>query len=288
MFGIDLSHHQAPASLPWARFKASSDFCIVRTTYGSKLRDRHCAEHLRRAREAGLQVGLYAFFRPSQDVEEQIKAFRAAAQASGYRPGDIVPALDVEADPLPKLQAVTPAWERDVKRFADAITYDFGTPCIVYITQREFGQLGKPGWILGHPLWCAHYTGAAKPATPGNQPALIWQHRVAIYDPNGPGGYDETPPPAIDQNRAFGTLPVSTRVPWGIVPPPAPALLEEEDDDGWDELCLPGITAEDRALIASLQVDVVGALRADGMREMAGLETQPPPELEPHEPGGEV
>jgi GH24 family phage-related lysozyme (muramidase) len=38
----------------------------------------------------------------------------------------------------------------------------------------------------------------------------------------------------------------------------------------------PTITAADRALVATQQLDVVGTLHADAMREMAGLPTQPP------------
>jgi lysozyme len=273
MFGIDVSHHQNPATLPWDTIAASSGFCICRATYGT-MRDRQCAEHVRRARGVGLQVGLYHFFRPTQRAEDQLAVFRAAALGAKYQPGDIVPALDVEADPLPKPGThVSPAWREGVEFMLEAFAREFGG-AMVYITQREFNMLGAPKWLLGYPLWVAHYTGAAKPATPGNQPALIWQHRVGPYDPKGPGGYDKLRP-VLDQNRASGPLPIAQRVPWGIVPPdprsepPPPQIGDDDDDLGWDDLCAKAIAA---------QVDVVGAIHADGMREMAGLETQPPPE----------
>jgi hypothetical protein len=265
MYGIDISHHQNPATLPWDRIAASSSFCICRATYGAR-RDRHVAEHMRRARSVGLQVGLYAFFRPSQPVVDQIAAFRAAAQAAGYQHGDIIPALDVEADPVPTMQHVTPAWEPGVRQFADALAREFGALPLIYITQREFGMLGKPTWVLDHPLWVANYTAAAKPATPGNQPWTIWQHRVAPYDPKGAGGYDKARP-ELDQNRAAGPLPFAQRVPWDIAPAATPVTVPEADDDGWDEACTRAIAA---------QIDVVGTLHADAMREMAGLPTQPP------------
>jgi len=268
MFGIDVSHHQSPASLPWDKIAATSSFCIVRATYGAGLRDRQCAEHMRRARQVGLAVGLYHFYRPSQPVEDQIAAFRAAAQSAGYEAGDIIPALDVEADPIPSMQHVSPAWEPGVKRFADALTVEFGAPCLIYITQREFGMLGKPSWMLAHPLWVAHYKDTTKPATPGNQPHLIHQHRVGPYDPKGPGGYFDGGSPQLDQNRATGPLAVATRVPWAGAETRSEPPAAGADDDA--EL------ARLRALVASQQVDVVGTLRADGMRDMAGLETQPP------------
>jgi lysozyme len=267
-FGIDVSHHQNPASLPWPSIKDSSSFCIVRATYGSKLRDRHCAEHMRRAREAGLKVGCYHFFRPSQPVHEQIHAFRAAVQAAGYQPGDIVPALDVEHDPIPEPGTnVGPAWEPGVRQFAEALAAEFGALPLIYITQREWIMLGKPSWVLDHPLWVAHYTNGTA-ATPGGKPWTIHQHRVAPYDPNGPGGHDSKRP-ELDQNRAIDPLPLSTRVPWGIVPAPVPAPEREEDDDGLDDAVL-------RAQLLTQQVDIVSPIVANAMREMAGLPTQPP------------
>lgn len=49
-------------------------------------------------------------------------------------------------------------------------------------------------------------------------------------------------------------------------------------DPEWDAL---------KVLVGVQQVDVVGALRADAMREMAELDTQPPTETDPDERGGE-
>jgi lysozyme len=271
MYGIDVSHHQSPATLPWDTIAASSSFCYVRACYGAGLRDRQCAEHVRRARGVGLQVGLYHFFRPSQRVDDQVAAFRAAALAAKYAVGDLVPVLDIEQDPFPEPgRDVSPAWQEGTRAMLEAFAHDFGG-AMVYITQREWGMLGRPAWLLNYPLWVAHYTGAAKPATPGNQPWTIWQHRVAPYLANGPGGHDSKRP-ELDQNRARGPLPGATRVPWKIVPPdprsqPPPA--DQDDDEGLDDALL-------RAQVLALQVPVAGPLVADGMRELAGLETQPP------------
>lgn len=255
-YGIDVSHHQKPAALPWDRIAHDSNFCIVRATYGAGLRDRECAEHARRARAVGLRVGLYHFFRPSQPVADQLAAFRSAAQAASYRPGDILPALDVEADPIPKMQHVSPSWEPDVRAMAAALSADFGGACLIYITQREFGLLGKPAWLLEHPLWVAHYTGAKKPATPGNRPCLIWQHRVGPYVPNGPGGYDQALP-ELDQNRAFGNLPIVQRVPWDLgaaLPPPTP----EPPDASLEALALSNAA---RAAVDAIREEAKGDLK---------------------------
>lgn len=204
-YGVDVSHHQAPASLPWAKFAESSSFAIVRGSYGT-MRDRVTAQHVKFARAAGLKVGLYHFFRPSQSVVDQLAVFRSQLELAAIGAGDIIPTIDVEADPLPKATPVSPAWQGSVLQFVDAMVSEL-SDCMVYITQREFGMLGAPAWLLSRPLWTAHYTGAARPATPGNKPATIWQHRVGPYDPTGPGGYVSSAP-VLDQNRLLGELPL--------------------------------------------------------------------------------
>lgn len=262
-FGIDVSHHQNPATLPWDSIAATASFCICRATYG-RARDRQVAEHMRRARAAGMQVGLYLFYRPSQPVTDQLAAFRAAAQAAGYQAGDIVPALDIEADPIPTMQRVDPTWEPNVRRMAEAMTAAFGAQCLIYITQREWGMLGKPWWVLDYPLWTAHYRDTLKPATPGNMPHTIHQHRVGPYNPNGPGGHFDVPGMLqIDQNRATGSLPVSRSVPWDELAAIKPA--PEEADDGAEALAL--------TVAARVAVD---ESHASGMRDMREPDTDPP------------
>ncbi len=205
-YGLDLSHHQHPSKVPWDRFPGAVDFCICRAGYGSGLRDRHVVEHVRRARETGTKVGLYLFYRPSQPVEEQWELLRSVADSVRIGEGDIVPALDIELDPLPKKTPVDPSWEPFCRTLVERMVECWGD-ALVYITQREWGMLGKPAWVLERPLWIAHYTAAAAPASPGKAAPVIWQHRVGPFNPNGPGGYDSDHP-EYDQNRLLAPLPL--------------------------------------------------------------------------------
>lgn len=229
LYGVDVSHHQNPLAMPWATFAQQSKFCIVRASYGT-MRDRQTLEHLKRARGAGLKVGCYHFFRPSQPVKAQLDTFLAQLELAKIGGGDIVPVLDVEADPLPSLQHVTPAWQDGVRTILAALR-DRYTNAMVYITQREFGQLGAPEWLLTFPLWVAHYTAAQAPATPGRRDWTLWQHRVAPYVAFGPGGYDKAHPD-LDQNRAVD-LPLVGAVKHELIAQPADT---HEDDDGLEEL----------------------------------------------------
>lgn len=270
-YGIDVSHHQAPASLPWAKFAAGAGFCICRGSYG-QMRDRVTAEHVKRARAAGLKVGLYHFFRPSQDAAAQLAIFRSQLELAGIGIGDIVPALDIEADPLPTPTAASPAWQLDVRFMLDALVEQFGD-ALVYITQREFNMLGAPAWVLERPLWVANYTGAAKPFTPGNKAWAIWQHRVGPFVPDGAGGYDKQHPD-LDQNR-LTTLPLIT-MHRQVANDPAPHEVDH-DDAGLEEL----IAQHNQHLLDSFvntEADRVEQQRSgDAIREFEAHDTEPAP-----------
>lgn len=207
-FGIDLSHHQVAASQPWSRYERKVDFVICRASYGGLLRDRQVVQHMQHARAIGAKVGLYQFFRPTQSVDQHWDQLRAVADLVRLGEGDIVPALDIEQDPLPGPHGipVSPAWAPKCEELVGRIVEAFGD-AMVYITQREWGLLGKPRWVLARPLWVAHYTGAAKPATPDDVEPTIWQYRVGPFDPQGPGGYDKAKP-ELDHNRGLKPLPL--------------------------------------------------------------------------------
>lgn len=212
LFGVDLSHHQDPASVPWARMNGVVDFVICRSSYGAQLRDRHAIAHIARARVINAKVGIYHFFRPMHGVASQWDMIRRVADDCGIGDGDIVPAIDIERDPIPDPgHDVAPYWSDPAHELAQRVIDEYGD-CIIYITQREWAMLGKPEWVLQRPLWVAHYTAAPKPATPGNVAPFIWQYRVGPFDPQGPGGYDKKDP-RYDHNRGFAALPLIRRIP---------------------------------------------------------------------------
>jgi hypothetical protein len=202
-YGIDVSHHQNPSTLPWDSFRGHVDFVIVRANYGTRL-DARAKEHIQRARDIGAKVGLYSFFVHNQPQADQYAALQTASYDCGITMDDIVPALDIEDDEIGHVP-VNPSWSAPCEAFVEQVSRDFGE-CLVYITQRGHSMLGKPEWVLHRPLWCAHYRDAP-PATPGNMPATIHQHYVGPFVPNHPGGYDKARP-ELDQNRLLLPLPL--------------------------------------------------------------------------------
>lgn len=205
-YGIDLSHAQQPAQLPWESWRGKVDFVIARATYGTR-HDETAVEHIRRARDIGAKVGLYAFFRISESVDDQLSSFHAVADLCRLDEGDIVPAIDIERDPFPSPGAdVAPGWSDQAKWFTDVLVSTWGD-ALVYINQASWSQLGKPAWVLRRPLWIAHWTDGI-PATPAGIPATIHQHRVGTFVAKGPGGYFANDALKIDQDRVLRPLPL--------------------------------------------------------------------------------
>lgn len=200
-YGVDLSHWQSPEQLPWASWLGKVDFVIARAGYG-RTKDTSAVRHIARARDIGAKVGLYVFFRVVEAPADQFANLRAVVEAAGLDGRDIVPAIDIEAESdLP----VAPSWSAHAEELVDRVVDRYGN-ALVYITQREWRMLGYPEWVLKRPLWAAHYRDG-DPATPGNMPATIHQHRVGPFERFGAGGAFKMGQ-QIDQNRLLRPLPL--------------------------------------------------------------------------------
>lgn len=207
LHAIDVSHHQDPKALDWGGMRLSGcDVCIVRLTYGTRS-DERAGAHIAKARDAGFTIGAYAFFRASEPVQAQFDAFARAALLADYgHSNDMVPALDVEDDT--QARPILPAHADLAREYADRLSVWKGQAPLIYITQRDWGRLGKPEWVLHLPLFVAHYSAPSRPApaTPNGMPWALWQDRVGPFQLGGPHGYYE--PALLDQSivRELRTL----------------------------------------------------------------------------------
>ena len=199
LHGLDISNHQSPSVVPWDDLAERKSFLYVRATYGTT-KDRRVTEHFARAKEKGISAGLYHFFRANQAVTDQLGVFSEIAELVGYGPGDLAPALDIEADVN---HPVEPFWSTPAQELAKLLVAEW-SECLVYLTQREWSMLGKPKWTKDRPLWVAHYTARPEPAVPTDHSWSIWQYRVGPYDPNSENRRtDARDPQALDHNMAI-------------------------------------------------------------------------------------
>jgi hypothetical protein len=282
-YAIDVSHHQPSKRLPWeSKFAGKVQAVVARASYGAELRDKECRAHVANARRIGARVGIYHFFRPIHSVQKQFDLIRSVADEVKLGPGDVAPALDIEADPFPKQTAVSPAWAGPVAELAWKLDDWFGARCMPYITQREFKMLGSPSWILdGRALWVAYYPDRdgkvrTAPPSPGNVLATMWQHRVDhfVYD-GEPGVHPDKTQRELDQNRILQPLPLLGPQP---IAAPVQVTTDDHDDDGLDDALLELVlTGEELDAIDAARDNLVNDLVREGRREWSGLDTEPAP-----------
>lgn len=177
MIGIDVSKWNSPSGVPWV----GCDFGAVRVSFGRTL-DPLAAEHLRRARDAGVRRLLaYHFVNMSASGEEQAAAFL------GYVHGledELGVRLGLAGD-LEDLLAPAPPWPRG----GYSVTANaFWTWLAEHVPRRPVGVYGAPSFldelalspiVRASPLWLAHHTQRPVPTLPKAWPRwAIWQHGI--------------------------------------------------------------------------------------------------------------
>lgn len=148
--GIDISHHQG--EIDWTEVAASGQvqFVYVKASEGVKLDDECYQKNVKEARDQGLMVGAYHFFRSDADGEKQFEHFKRAAG----RDFDLIPMLDLEADGG-KI-ADKAEYRRQVEAFVQCCEREYGTPPVLYSGISFWKDFVQPAasWC---PYWAAWY-----------------------------------------------------------------------------------------------------------------------------------
>ena len=211
MKGIDLSHHNPPASVPWD----GVEFVGVRVTYGTTL-DKLAEVHLRAAHDRGITCLLaYHYQNMSAPGDAQARAFLERTHALEDALG--LPRLGLATD-LEDLPAPAKPWPREeYAAIADAFAVELAEhirrPLGVYGSPSFLDELVLSARVTSGPLWLAHHTSAPAPRMPRAWSRwAIWQHAVDTL----PGGAK------IDRNRCR-LDPAAWRALW-TPPDPHPEL----------------------------------------------------------------
>lgn len=190
--GIDVSAHQGV--IDWSAVAASGvRFAYLRALEGKDL-DPTFERNRREAREAGLLVGAYVYYRARHPARWQ--ADLLLELLGDQLPGELPPALDVETldgRSAIEVQAGCLGW-------VDRVRAACGRDPVVYTYPAFWGAElhGTPlGELARCPLWIADYR--ARPAPEVPRPwgqAAIWQHSGDGRCPGVAG--------AVDRNRWLG------------------------------------------------------------------------------------
>ncbi len=171
--GVDVSHHNG--LIDWQKVKAAGySFAFLKATEGGDWIDKNFARNRKAARDAGIELGYYHFFRPSTAVELQVRNF---VKVVGELESDaLCPVLDVE-DPriwkdYSKAQRVLM-----ITQWCQGVKAALGLTPMLYGSPSFFNEiLENAPELAAYDLWIANYK-VDEPNVP--QPWTnwtFWQH----------------------------------------------------------------------------------------------------------------
>lgn len=211
--GIDVSYYQG--TVGWSQVKASGrTFAFARVSDGLNYPDSKFAQNWPAMKKAGLVRGVYQYFRPSQDPEDQAALLLNKVKAAGgLQAGDLPPVLDLETDSdLPAATVVARA-----KAWLAYVTPKVGAKPIIYTAAFMSSVIGNN--FGGYTLWVANY-GATCPLMPsGWTDWKFWQDSQTGTVPGIAG--------AVDTNFFNGALTSLNALTIKAAPQPNPTPTPE-------------------------------------------------------------
>lgn len=148
--GIDVSHYQGNINWNQVRQDGKATFAYLKATESTGLKDDTYRRNVQGARQAGIPVGAYHFFSPSQSGKEQLQNFLAVAKPEEL---NLIPMIDVET--RGKLSLST--WLGNLKQFIAGVEKAFGVKPIIYTGQNFYNKY-LAGHFLDYKFMIAKYS----------------------------------------------------------------------------------------------------------------------------------
>lgn len=168
--GIDVSKYQK--RINWKLVRQMKDrglqlrFAFLKATEGTDKVDPQFTRNWKKAREAGMVVGAYHFFRQSSGGHEQALFFMRQVK---LEPGDLPPVLDVESFQ----GADVDLFLDEVDVWLKVVQEKYKRKPIIY-TNAGFYNRYLADRFDDYPLWVAHYQNKNSPRV--DRPWQFWQH----------------------------------------------------------------------------------------------------------------
>lgn len=144
--GIDISAHNGEIDFGKVRDEGVS-FVLIKATEGGTFKDRRFVENVRMAREAGLKVGAYHFFR--FDTPGYIQGLNFVNSLRD-RELDLPVVIDIEEFTNPNFQATRLVLERLTEMVEHLERH--GYRVMIYTNKKGYARFIK-GRLEGYPLW---------------------------------------------------------------------------------------------------------------------------------------
>jgi lysozyme len=149
--GIDISAHNG--DIDFDRVAADGyTFVMIKASEGTDFKDKNFIDNIRRARQAGLKVGAYHFFRFDTDGRQQAINLLHSLR---NRQLDFPAVIDIEEWGNPDGNATS----RIIARLRDMIAHlkRFGCDIILYTNKDGYNRFIK-GNFDNYPLWLCSFT----------------------------------------------------------------------------------------------------------------------------------
>lgn len=164
--GIDVSHYQGTINWQLVSIDQNVRYVYIKCTESSGLVDSHFIHNIRQARQFGLPVGVYHFFRPSASPAMQFTNFSQNIEGI---PMDLIPIIDVET----RGRGSLPLFQKKLKEFLHMVERLCGVRPIIY-TGVNFYNKYLAGQFLNYSFMIARY-GDDVPSLCDNVDIIMWQ-----------------------------------------------------------------------------------------------------------------
>lgn len=158
LYGVDVSYAQG--TINWDTLNASSNFAVMRASYGNAGRDSQLTRNQSEARRLGMRRGYYHFAYP-QYYTSLSEANWFVSQVGTVQSGEKL-VLDYEQSLGNQVQ-----WCKD---FLDRVYALTGVKPLIYL---NLSTVNAYDWSIvknaGYGLWIAYWDGSSNPAVPSNQ-----------------------------------------------------------------------------------------------------------------------
>lgn len=181
--GIDVSHYQG--RIDWKRVarEAKVSYAYIKCSEGATIQDEYYTRNIREARQNGLMVGAYHFYRPASSPEDQLANMTAIAKVGEM---DLVPIIDIE-------QRGNESQERFIAKltkFIIAVEKHYGKRPMLY-TGQNFYNKNLAGAFSNYTWMIAKYI-EEPPILTDNLDYSFWQYTSKARVPGINGNVDKS------------------------------------------------------------------------------------------------
>jgi lysozyme len=165
--GIDVSHYQGNIDWNLVAQDTNIQFVYIKATEGKSYLDDKYKQNIEQARNVGLSVGSYHFFRMTSSPQEQ---FENITNNIDKNQQDLIPMIDVETTDGKSVDEVRNA----LKKLTNLMEKHYGKKTLIYGTMRSYNTICAPDFN-DHLLYIGRFSDTLPPKIKGGGKAAVWQ-----------------------------------------------------------------------------------------------------------------